>query len=387
VNLRFAAYWFGLVFALALSLFCSVSGAQTLTPHQTVTLGNQTYVVQRRLGQGGWKTAYLLRRVPCAQNCEVVVGVYGGKDYAEHSPHRTDSAMQTLLSRRRGPFLRRESRAERLSVDGNSYTVSVAEFAPYEVGKVRALLAADPHALRILAEQLHGAIQTLSRDRLIHVDIKPSNLYYTGSAYPTGQSIRSGNAYLLAADFDVILSQDQLLYQSEGTQEYLPPELMYVTEEIPAEVTPESARWAASLTIWEIYTGQHLYYDPEVRRLLNVREGALPLLIPENVTALQAYVRAYLNYEIQSRRRVALHTQAEELGWIRDWIIQGLAWRPEERFMRLRPPPEHRNARKLRAHAIRRHFGQRMQNWLRILGDSACPPTLGDTLPFLDPDS
>jgi serine/threonine protein kinase len=151
-----------------------------------------------------------------------------------------------------------------------------------EVGKfdLFSLLTYDPKKLPFpldnnakteMARQISKGVQTLQMKGIIHRDIKPENIIIC----KTGLKI---------CDFGFSIVYDQLNPPQDflGTIDYLAPEIIKCKGSNPCPYGPSVDLWALGITIYEIFVGMPLFYDPNIQAsILNILKYDDSIVYPQ----------------------------------------------------------------------------------------------------------
>ncbi len=314
------------------------------------------YEVVRRLGRGGFKTAFLIRDLSCPSGCELVLGVYhAGSDFVPEA--RRD--IQRLLMEWDHPHARRETGVARAWENGVGHTVALSEYMHAEalsyldpdpgpdtefddqfVSRLREDLGRrrppeerifeDPISLRIIAEQLYEAVQSYARHGLVHMDIKPGNVLFEGHPRPTIRRIERGLVYATMADYD-FMEKEGTPFPGilRGTLSYVPPERLNGQ----GNFDPRTSLWSLSMTLFELFHGEHLLYDEQFLRRANLpRLGNRSLILkPEHVDSARRYVERTMEFRIQALQRDGWIEQANAVRTLREAILNGLQFDPAKK--------------------------------------------------------
>lgn len=328
------------------------------------------------LGTGGFKTSYLVRDVSCATGCYMVVGIYHGTVRNHIPQERTE--LRQLLDDDIAPYVRRESPRVQARLRGEDTTISVSEYLPHRVtdfGRGRtgeaSQLFRDPVGLRIVGEQLYDAIRSFNVHGLVHTDIKPENLLLAGHQQATLQRLERGDIHLVLADHDVLYRIGENAAVVGGTYAFHPPEAL----QMGVQVHPSVSLWQASMTLWELYSGTHLYRDPEFQRRtgLSPNQVGVVFLDPTSARTMRNYVMERMTARARQYRAEGWPELASNLEYVRDLILNGLQWNPAERSLNPQISvqlPEPVSRRQSRLGRVLNAMDQRMRAWRRVRG---CP--------------
>lgn len=207
----------------------------------------ERFVVQERLGHGGFAVAYKVFDT-LAEVMRVLKLVLTDRISVFE---RLRQEYKTLESIPRHPYIVRPVWAGRLP-DGTPFIV----FEYIDGLNVEELVSG--HALSLedavkVAEQTAQGLAFLHEHGVYHQDIKPSNLLWTD------QGVR-------IIDFNVAVSDRDRTAMHGGTYRYIPPDLNGVTE-LSAGQKIERDVYALGVTLFECITGHDPFEEPAVRRV------------------------------------------------------------------------------------------------------------------------
>lgn len=228
--------------------------SRVITPSQTQDKKNLPrdyildgrFIVQERLGQGGFATVYKVFD-SLAEVMHVLklvltdrVSVY----------QRLRQEYKTLSNLPSHPYVVKVTWAGQLA-DSTPYIVFefIDGLNVENLVRERALTLED--AIKI-AEQVADGLAHLHKNNVYHQDIKPSNLLWTD------QGVR-------IIDFNVAVSGDDSQHMPGGTERYTPPDQdnmpnLSVSQKIERDI------YALGITFYECVTGQYPFQEPKLRK-------------------------------------------------------------------------------------------------------------------------
>lgn len=208
-------------------------------------LGNR-FVVQERLGQGGFAVAYkvfdslagVMRVIKLVLTDRISVSERLRQEY------------RTLSKLPDHPYVVKVWWADYLA-DGTPYIVFdyVDGLDVEEMVQNRSLSPED--AVR-LASQVTEGLAHMHAHGVYHQDIKPSNLLWTD------RGVR-------IIDFNVAVSDDDSGQMRGGTGRYIPPDLERVVD-LSSSQKIDRDIYALGITLYECITGQYPFAEPRVRK-------------------------------------------------------------------------------------------------------------------------
>lgn len=206
----------------------------------------ERFVIQERLGQGGFAVAYKVFDT-LAEVMRVLklvltdhISVY----------QRLQQEYRTLLSIPEHPYVVKVIWADRLA-DGTPYMV-FEYIDGLDVDKLVHEKALSVEDSVKLAHQVAEGLVFLHNHGVYHQDIKPSNLLWTD------QGVR-------IIDFNVSLSDQANSNMLGGTGRYIPPELVGVTDMTTSQKIERDA-YALGITLYECITGHYPFDETTIRK-------------------------------------------------------------------------------------------------------------------------
>lgn len=208
---------------------------------------SERFVVQERLGQGGFAVAYKVfdTMAEVMRVFKLVltdhISVY----------QRLRQEYKTLVSLPEHPYVVKVIWADRLA-DGTPYIV----FEYIDGLNVEELVRSKAVSLEdavTIAKQVAEGLLHLHTHGVYHQDIKPSNLLWTD------QGIR-------IIDFNVALSEQGGVQMAGGTIRYIPPDLEG-SADLSSEQKIERDVYALGVTFYECVTGRYPFEDTHHRRM------------------------------------------------------------------------------------------------------------------------
>lgn len=228
--------------------------SRVITPSQTQDKKNLPkdyvldgrFVVQERLGQGGFATVYKVFD-SLAEVMHVLKLVLTDRISVYQ---RLRQEYKTLSNLPPHPYVVKVTWAGQLA-DSTPYIVFefIDGLNVENLVRERALTLED--AIKI-AEQVAQGLAHLHNHNVYHQDIKPSNLLWTD------QGIR-------IIDFNVAVSGDDSQQMFGGTERYTPPD-QDSTSNLSISQKIERDIYALGITLYECVTGQYPFQEPKLRK-------------------------------------------------------------------------------------------------------------------------
>jgi serine/threonine protein kinase len=285
-----------------------------------------TVVPPGRLGSGGFKTSYLIRREGCSRpDCTFVLGIYHDQIVENNLVPEDIPRVAELFTTERGVNLRREAAQVKARIDGVDHRVALSEYAPTRLKEFFSKLDGEQRLLGLaaLAHDLYHAVRELDRVGYYHLDIKPENILVGGKANPTVDDVLEGRAYFLLADHDVLRPNGFVMEGAiVGTLDYLPPESF-----LPGRrQSSGSSVWEISHTLWEIFDRQHLYREKNFYIQSRIEPDSrfnIPLPNERVANAIRNYVSNRMSMTAESHRLRGQTPSSELVAWLSRIVLNG----------------------------------------------------------------
>ena len=204
------------------------------------------FIVQEKLGQGGFATAYKVFD-SFAEVMRVLKLVLTDRISVYQ---RLRQEYKTLVALPEHPYVVKVIWADRLA-DDTPYVVFeyIDGLDVEDLVRDHALSAEDAVTIAV---QVAEGLAHLHQHGVYHQDIKPSNLLWTD------QGVR-------IIDFNVAISDRDDVHMSGGTGRYIPPDLGGIIDLNTAQKIDRDL-YALGITLYECVTGQYPFEEPNIRK-------------------------------------------------------------------------------------------------------------------------
>lgn len=165
-----------------------------------LTINGQRIVIERLLGEGGFKKTFLATILNGqGQGQQIAVGI-NKADSPEIDPEMLK--LNDRLNTSSSPFIRQEIPMVKAKVKNSPDEIYVTLMQYGQAGPLdKKRRGLDFESYRLLMEDIYTGIYELDSLGLLHTDIKPQNIIIMGGKLDN-ESIKSGHSYAALADFD-----------------------------------------------------------------------------------------------------------------------------------------------------------------------------------------
>lgn len=312
--------------------FFSLQARAFLAKGEIIKIGDQEYKVTMKLGEGGLKSVYQVKKLNCPevqQRCYLAIGIY----------HPPEKGLKEKFLKLNDQLVKSESlhirteipmvKMTKVGAKGEFYG-SVMEYGPSDFVELKDI---SYESIRLLLEDAYKGVWDLKKSGLSVIDIKNGNMLLMGEL-PSDENIKSGKSYLALSDFDELFRPKvDKIPLSEG--KYIistgmrPPEFLHYKNEI----SNSGNLWQVGAAFYEKVVGGVLFSESDLRVISfwnsdskRKRNGALRLY-EKRMHEFHQQIQSMINHQ----ERKGDYIQAKALREIEEILSNSFKLDPKER--------------------------------------------------------